>query len=212
MNVKSDSIYPASSALFCDHSFSRQGALKRKFDLLGPFVPLDSLLYPSPPMSSPPSPSRTQPPESYVYSDRPTSPAGKPSERPITTLPALTASLPIAQPALPPSFFGQRVAHPTLATAPPTAVAHYGPVGNFSVDRPGPASPSIPDASSTAGPSTSMRGGRRSKTHVASACINCKRAHLSCDIQRPCARCVSSGKQVGVALLRPPGRLTGRMC
>jgi hypothetical protein len=31
---------------------------------------------------------------------------------------------------------------------------------------------------------------------VASACVNCKRAHLSCDVQRPCARCVASGKQV----------------
>jgi hypothetical protein len=33
---------------------------------------------------------------------------------------------------------------------------------------------------------------------VASACVNCKRAHLSCDVQRPCARCVASGKQVSV--------------
>ena len=37
---------------------------------------------------------------------------------------------------------------------------------------------------------------RRTKAHVASACVNCKKAHLSCDIQRPCGRCVSSGKQV----------------
>lgn len=36
---------------------------------------------------------------------------------------------------------------------------------------------------------------RRTKAHVASACVNCKKAHLSCDIQRPCSRCVSSGKQ-----------------
>ena len=37
---------------------------------------------------------------------------------------------------------------------------------------------------------------RRTKAHVASACVNCKRAHLSCDIQRPCIRCVATGKQV----------------
>ncbi|KAH9870385.1 hypothetical protein IAQ61_005860 [Plenodomus lingam] len=36
---------------------------------------------------------------------------------------------------------------------------------------------------------------RRTKAHVASACVNCKKAHLSCDVQRPCGRCVSSGKQ-----------------
>ncbi|KAH7130628.1 hypothetical protein B0J11DRAFT_430600 [Dendryphion nanum] len=36
---------------------------------------------------------------------------------------------------------------------------------------------------------------RRTKAHVPSACVNCKKAHLSCDVQRPCGRCVSSGKQ-----------------
>lgn len=36
---------------------------------------------------------------------------------------------------------------------------------------------------------------RRNKAHVASACVNCKRAHLSCDVQRPCARCIAGGKQ-----------------
>ncbi|OCK82628.1 hypothetical protein K432DRAFT_214508 [Lepidopterella palustris CBS 459.81] len=36
---------------------------------------------------------------------------------------------------------------------------------------------------------------RRTKAHVASACVNCKKAHLSCDVQRPCGRCITSGKQ-----------------
>ena len=35
---------------------------------------------------------------------------------------------------------------------------------------------------------------RRVKAHVASACVNCKKAHLACDSQRPCPRCVSIGK------------------
>lgn len=35
---------------------------------------------------------------------------------------------------------------------------------------------------------------RRAKAHVASACVNCKKAHLACDAQRPCPRCVSIGK------------------
>ena len=42
------------------------------------------------------------------------------------------------------------------------------------------------------------RSGRRSKSHVANACGNCKRAHLSCDVQRPCNRCVSTGKTVSL--------------
>lgn len=32
------------------------------------------------------------------------------------------------------------------------------------------------------------------KTHVPSACLNCKRAHLACDVSRPCRRCVNLGK------------------
>lgn len=41
-----------------------------------------------------------------------------------------------------------------------------------------------------------QRTSRRAKAHVAKACQNCKKAHLSCDEARPCARCVASGKQV----------------
>merc|ERR1711881_295174 len=40
-----------------------------------------------------------------------------------------------------------------------------------------------------------QRTTRRTKAHVAKACQNCKKAHLSCDEQRPCTRCVASGKQ-----------------
>ncbi|KAI8137493.1 hypothetical protein BJV82DRAFT_635125 [Fennellomyces sp. T-0311] len=32
------------------------------------------------------------------------------------------------------------------------------------------------------------------KSHVPSACVNCKKAHLACDVSRPCKRCVSLGK------------------
>ncbi|GAD97702.1 C6 transcription factor, putative [Paecilomyces variotii No. 5] len=35
---------------------------------------------------------------------------------------------------------------------------------------------------------------RRTKAHVASACVNCKRKHLGCDSARPCRRCVVAGK------------------
>jgi len=37
---------------------------------------------------------------------------------------------------------------------------------------------------------------RRGKGHVAKACMNCKKAHLSCDNNRPCGRCVNNNKQV----------------
>lgn len=42
---------------------------------------------------------------------------------------------------------------------------------------------------------TSPRSQRKTKGHVASACVPCKRAHLRCDAQRPCSRCVSHGKE-----------------
>ncbi|KAH6714387.1 hypothetical protein BKA61DRAFT_359194 [Leptodontidium sp. MPI-SDFR-AT-0119] len=35
---------------------------------------------------------------------------------------------------------------------------------------------------------------RKTKGHIASACVPCKRAHLRCDAQRPCSRCLSNGK------------------
>ncbi|KAK0643633.1 hypothetical protein B0T16DRAFT_186847 [Cercophora newfieldiana] len=36
---------------------------------------------------------------------------------------------------------------------------------------------------------------RKTKGHVASACVPCKRAHLRCDAQRPCSRCMTNGKE-----------------
>ncbi|KAN0064654.1 hypothetical protein ACQY0O_002284 [Thecaphora frezii] len=35
---------------------------------------------------------------------------------------------------------------------------------------------------------------KMAKAHVPSACLNCKRAHLACDVGRPCRRCVNLGK------------------
>jgi hypothetical protein len=51
-------------------------------------------------------------------------------------------------------------------------------------------------------PARSTKPARRTKAHVASACVNCKKAHLSCDVQRPCGRCIASGKQVSSPMLR----------
>ncbi|GLI78991.1 hypothetical protein PoHVEF18_007313 [Penicillium ochrochloron] len=51
--------------------------------------------------------------------------------------------------------------------------------------------------SSMAGPasrSLAQKSTRRTKAHVASACVNCKKKHLGCDPARPCRRCVLAGK------------------
>ncbi|KAH3904168.1 hypothetical protein HBI56_116070 [Parastagonospora nodorum] len=36
---------------------------------------------------------------------------------------------------------------------------------------------------------------KRARAKAAPACVCCKKAHLSCDTQRPCGRCIASGKQ-----------------
>lgn len=41
---------------------------------------------------------------------------------------------------------------------------------------------------------SSSTGRKSIKAHVPSACLNCKRAHLACDVGRPCRRCVNLGK------------------
>ncbi|KAF7593088.1 hypothetical protein BBP40_012033 [Aspergillus hancockii] len=46
-----------------------------------------------------------------------------------------------------------------------------------------------------AGRALSQKPTRRTKAHVASACVNCKKKHLGCDPARPCRRCVLSGKE-----------------
>ncbi|MCO5588129.1 hypothetical protein L7F22_042084 [Adiantum nelumboides] len=67
-----------------------------------------------------------------------------------------------------------------------------------------------PSSSSTMGKSTSMRSmvdeagmsgeehspssRKMAKVHVPSACLNCKKAHLACDVNRPCRRCINLGK------------------
>ncbi|KAI7898558.1 uncharacterized protein BX663DRAFT_555765 [Cokeromyces recurvatus] len=35
---------------------------------------------------------------------------------------------------------------------------------------------------------------RSNKVHVSAACINCKKAHLACDVSRPCQRCINTDK------------------
>ncbi|KAJ5712486.1 hypothetical protein N7493_008954 [Penicillium malachiteum] len=57
------------------------------------------------------------------------------------------------------------------------------PISSLESALPGPASRSLAQKST-----------RRTKAHVASACVNCKKKHLGCDPARPCRRCVLAGK------------------
>jgi hypothetical protein len=88
------------------------------------------------------------------------------------------------RPRLPPVFSGQSAtqsAESTFSTAPLTT----SPTGE------------------TTRPLT-HKPTRRTKAHVASACVNCKKKHLGCDSARPCRRCVLAGKAVGTIILSIP--------
>ena len=177
-----------------------RGTLKRKFHSLLQPTRQGEICYPSPPMSSPPSPPGP-PPELPVSA----------VSEPTTYVPASTVaaasfgqSLYVPPPPPPPPPFARPpppLGHvpfpPTFSGQPPRPVGIPSPaLGVFQAGRSATSGPVVTVGPSS-GSSSSTRTGRKSKAHVASACVNCKRAHLSCDVQRPCARCVASGKQVG---------------
>ncbi|OBT90609.1 hypothetical protein VE02_01037 [Pseudogymnoascus sp. 03VT05] len=75
----------------------------------------------------------------------------------------------------------------------PSAQLPAPPLPPYSFDQPRPANypfqmPERPEPASAAKT-------RKTKGHVASACVPCKRAHLRCDAQRPCLRCQSNNKE-----------------
>lgn len=174
-----------------------------------------TLSYPSPPMSSPPSPKRkpidtvptttsslsnlnltsttvdTNPTSSIIHLPPYTS--GSPAETPLSSLPLISPLEPSATsvirppPSLPRSSFSSNEDQIPLYRIESASSA------SGAVDIQAAIGLNTATASSGAG-----RGGRRSKTHVANACNNCKRAHLSCDVERPCNRCVQTGKGVSL--------------
>ncbi|USP74335.1 hypothetical protein yc1106_01609 [Curvularia clavata] len=175
--------------------------------------------YPSPPMSEPQSPARrpaqpvesarlsySQPVGSSQRQDSLVQPPAPPSiydPRPSMSAQVLPLQRPLYpgesqprgqaltyQPARPLQHqpYGQSITqsygygYPNTNLPPYAGVQHQGPmVQQAAMIPPPPARPAKP--------------ARRTKAHVASACVNCKKAHLSCDVQRPCGRCVASGKQ-----------------
>jgi hypothetical protein len=84
----------------------------------------------------------------------------------------------------------------TYGYPPPAGAPSYVPGAQQAASQVQPAAMIAPHAARPTKPA------RRTKAHVASACVNCKKAHLSCDVQRPCGRCVSSGKQVSLTRIR----------
>ena len=187
---------PSSTQQHSDWSLYHKTS-KRKFNTLLLHSRQEASGYPSPPMSTPPSP--PGPPLELSLST-----SSETTTSPVSTsvtgaaLPGLPATLPEIQ-------FAPH--HPLVQTPylPPFQFQAHGPSttpvsvpGIFQAGGVVTTGPNVTMGSSVS-ESTMVRSGRKSRGHVASACINCKKAHLSCDIERPCTRCVASGKQVRYA-------------
>ena len=190
------------------HSVRPPGSLKRKLGQTIPISRQERVTYPSPPMSAPPSPSRPSPrPASSLPLEQQPAPSRSSLPASSSEQPSLPVTSAESQPG-PPSFFGRSAEPPTtfisrtIGEPSSSGLVSAFPTGQnvFNLGQTAPSGPTLTSP-------TQPRSGRKAKAHVASACMNCKRAHLSCDTQRPCTRCVTSGKQV-----RIPGRAGMKRC
>lgn len=174
-----------------------------------------TISYPSPPMSSPPSPQRKpfdRPERVTATSPGPgfTSPLLPPISNVAAEIGSTTAPLPTTSaPSGPGSGSGPGPTTSvgiTPSTAGPILTQQHSISSNegsrlYRTESASSAS-NVPDVQAIAGPSSvsetaeTGRGGRKAKAHVANACGNCKHAHLSCDVERPCNRCMATGKAV----------------
>ncbi|KAI1377739.1 hypothetical protein F4677DRAFT_46317 [Hypoxylon crocopeplum] len=177
--------------------------------------------YPSPPMSGSPPPLPPKPnPEVGDRGQGGYQPASHDAYRPSSTIPGGEYRAAPPQPPLPPPTAG--VPRPFLPEGPERMQYSYhrpdetmGRPMSYP-PQPGPMMPQPhyplpPVVGPSLGPSpyqmqsnpqgaenppfTSPKSQRKTKGHVASACVPCKRAHLRCDAQRPCSRCLSNGKE-----------------
>jgi hypothetical protein len=180
---------------------------------------LDAKAYPSPPMTdSPTSPNRTQQPEERSLStvhEVQSSVLGSVSSEPrrmsmtpqVLPPPVGMQQFSFEGQHQPTSFYDPRhelQPRPRAQSIPHYQAAYHGPVPGGAQHPLSQASgiqfttPAYGSPLSISGSAASRfpKSSRRAKAHVARACQNCKKAHLSCDDARPCARCVASGKQV----------------
>lgn len=161
---------------------------------------------PSPPMSESPPPQPSSDPSQIAGRRR------KRSETPPPTTAPARASFP---------------AHFEYSPVSTTAHSRGGPLAGDVLAQTIPYSSSLPLPVSTYGSGAPMgvivasptdpvyaagqvspKAVRKTKAHVASACVNCKRKHLRCDSARPCRRCVQSGKEVSPICVSALPRLT----
>ncbi|KAI5805142.1 hypothetical protein EDC01DRAFT_358657 [Geopyxis carbonaria] len=145
--------------------------------------------YPSPPMSHSPPPVHSLPPTSNRRDSRPgPSQYGNSHPQPNHHEPYSYAYDHQHQPTHPNTSYAPQAGYPA-----PFPAINNAPENAPQVAASSGRSPFVSGKDSfTLAPYTTPR---RPKSHVASACVNCKKAHLACDNRRPCPRCVGLGKQ-----------------
>src|SRR5271168_520223 len=188
------------------YSYLKTHRIEIDLPRLGPNICLSESL-PSPAWASLPSPpmSGSPPPE-----DRPEPQqlAGKRRKRSDTPIPTTAAAAAIQQSPVPQEQPTQRQgAYTELGPAVPVVPAvggsqiHPAPyAATYPTSQPFGYGPNLTPILGPApiqmhfGPGQiSPRTTRKTKAHVASACVNCKKKHLRCDSARPCNRCTATG-------------------
>jgi hypothetical protein len=156
---------------------------------------------PTPPMSGSPPPEQPSDPPQIAgrrrkRSDSPSTTAAPPASSPPTPLERLYqgTSTRAGGDLLTDDESLQQFPYSSSYPPPPVTYGSAAPMGVVT------ASP--PEPLFVAG-SVSPKAVRKTKAHVASACVNCKKKHLRCDNARPCRRCVQSGKEVETFPRRP---------
>ncbi|KAI9493802.1 hypothetical protein BDB00DRAFT_821654 [Zychaea mexicana] len=81
----------------------------------------------------------------------------------------------------------------SVSAAPPSSSSSSSSSSVSAALAPQPFTPS-PNATASSS-ATPLRTANANKTHVLRACVNCRKAHLACDADRPCKRCVSLSKE-----------------
>jgi len=196
---------PIARPSFSQHRYSQDySSLPLKLDIPIPTPVPDRASLPTPPMSGTPTPDPPLDPPQL---------AGRRRKReetpPLTTQEALSSTIAVENVPQPTEQAAQRYGgFPGAPRAPepnrlppPLAMTWDQPAGYGSTGGTVYAQHPAPPLYTTGTQQASPRTTRKTKAHVASACVNCKRKHLRCDETRPCRRCVQQGKEVFVPRL-----------
>lgn len=149
---------------------------------------------PTPPMSGSPPPDPLKDPSQLAGRRR------KRSDSPPGTTTAVTSSLPTLFEHTVQRYGEQQptASRPSIEPTMQIAPQHipFLPPLTYGAIPTAPLTQYSPPGVASNPPQVSPRSTRKTKAHVASACINCKKKHLRCDSSRPCRRCVQGGKEV----------------